>query len=356
MLAWRKSFTQPSPFLAEIPLPTPHPDQLLVKISAMGVCHSDCTLLHMPAPIYGMRPEYTMGHEACGSIVSLGSSVPPSLFSPGDMVGLLIIPGCGASECAECAKGLNRLCKRSDGGNYGLGLSDGFFAEYAVVTWRAAIKIPEGLGVEVAAVSADAVLTAYHAVRYTGAPEKGDTIAILGLGGVGLNGLQTVLYLGVAPERIYVVDKRQTSLDQAVKLGVPRENAFLAGGEEGTSIEKFVEEKGVQVDVVFDFAGHEQTMTTAQMVVRAGGTIVLIGLMSATVPIFSLVSVLKGVTVKMGYNGPMEAFGECLELMAKGVLKPVVETGSINSLPKVLEDLDEGRINNRMVLLPDWSK
>lgn len=80
----------------------------------------------------------------------------------------------------------------------------------------------------------------------------------------------------------------------------------------------------------------------------------MVGLFSPTVPLIPLVSVLKAVTIKCSYNGTIEPLRECLNLMAKGVLKPVVETGSIRDLPKVVKDLDEGKIKNRMVLLPDW--
>ncbi|KAL1602385.1 hypothetical protein SLS60_005801 [Paraconiothyrium brasiliense] len=354
MPAWRTNFTKAQPFLKEINTPQPAQDELLVKILAMGVCHSDCTLLSLSAPIHGMKSEFTLGHEACGEIVALGSQVPAQSFAVGDRVAMHIIPGCGFASCADCARGMNRVCRAPESGNYGLGISDGFFAEYAVVSARAAVRLPRNLPVEQAAVSADAVLTAYHAVRYTGGVSSNDTVAIFGLGGVGLNGLQTALYLGVGKERVFVADKRRSVLDEAVKLGVPASNTFLVGDETEGSIEAYVAEKGVQVDVVFDFVGHEQTMKAAQMVVRSGGTVVLVGLMSPVVPLVPLVTVLKAATIKTGYNGTMEAFRECLELMAKGVLKPRVETGSIRRLPEVLRDLDEGKIKNRMVLLPDW--
>lgn len=307
----------------------------------------------MPASMYGMKPEFTLGHETCGEIVALGSC--ESAYAVGDKVAIHIIPGCGARTCPDCSRGWNRVCRGEGGGNYGLGLSDGFFAEYAVVKQEAVARIPGGLTMEEAAVSADAVLTAYHAVRYTGAPRAKDTIVILGLGGVGMNGLQTALHLGVPAENILVVDKRQVSLDGAVGLGIPKEHTFLAGDEGTPSLEKYVVEQSIQVDMVFDFAGHEQTMTTAQMVVRNGGTIVLVGLMSLTVPLLPLVAVVKALTIKTSYNGAMDSFRECLELMSQGVLKPRVETGSIMSLPSVLKDLNEGRIQNRMVLLPDWT-
>ncbi|KAK4610612.1 Alcohol dehydrogenase [Fulvia fulva] len=352
MQAWRYRFENTEPHLAEAPVPVPAADGLLVKVLAMGVCHSDCTLLGMNEPILGMRPEFTMGHEACGEIVQLGSDVDKSAFAIGDKIVMLIIPGCGKQTCPDCSRGFTTICRSPDSGNYGLGISDGFFAEYVTVAQRAAVKVPEGLDLASAAVSADAVLTAYQAIKDTGNPQPDHTIAIFGLGGVGLNGLQTALHMGV--KNLLVADKRQASLDEAIKLGVPKSHTFLVG--EGTPIEQYVAEQQLQVDMAFDFAGHEQTFQAAQMVVRNAGTIVLVGLFSPTVPLIPLVSVLKAVTIKCHYNGDIKGLRECLELVGKGVLKPVVETGSIRDLPRVLKDLDEGRVRNRMVLLPDWKE
>lgn len=217
----------------------------------------------------------------------------------------------------------------------------GLYAEYAVASARAAVKVPEGLGVDEAAVSADAVLTAYHAVKYTGDVRPGQRITIFGLGGLGLRALQTTIHLGASKEEILVADKRQESLHEAVKLGILKKYTFLIGHETEPLIEKYVAEQGVQVDTVFDFAGHVQTVQAAQMVVRNGGTVVLVDLISPTVPLTSMVTVLKAATIKTAYNGTINAFNECLELMAKRVLKPVVETFSIKVLPSVLRDLNE---------------
>ncbi|EME44540.1 hypothetical protein DOTSEDRAFT_172802 [Dothistroma septosporum NZE10] len=352
MQAWRYRLVDTEPFLAETPVPVPEADGLLVKILAMGVCHSDCTLLGMNEPILGMKPEFIMGHEACGEIVQLGSDVSKSSFAVRDKIVMLMIPGCNKQSCPDCSRGFTSVCRDPASGNYGLGISEGFFAEYVTVTHRAAVKIPEGLDLAEAAASADAVMTAYTAVRYIGNPKPDETVAIFGLGGVGLNGLQTALHLGV--KEILVVDKRQASLDEAIKLGVPRDHTFLVG--EGTPIEQYVAEQKLQVDMVFDFMGHESTFQGAQMVVRNGGVIVLVGLFSPVVPLIPLVSVLKAVTIKCSYNGDIKGLQESLDLMAKGVLEPVVETGSIQDLRKVSKDLDKGKIENRMVLMPDWER
>ncbi|KAI6825882.1 hypothetical protein KC340_g12263 [Hortaea werneckii] len=325
------------PFRSRVPVPDVAPDGLLVQVEAMGVCHSDF-----------------LGHEGAGKVVKIGPDVNPDLFSLGDRVAIHLIPGCNKSDCLECSRGLHVLCKADGGGNYGLG-RDGMFAEYVACQTRAAVKVPDSMEMPAAAVAPDAVLTAYQAVKYTGAVRPDHTIVIFGLGGVGLNGVQTALHLGV--KRILVVDKRQHSLDEAVALGIPKENCFCTGdGSNEKKIEQFVAENNIQVDVAIDFVGHADTILAAQMLVRPAGLIVQVGLLAQHAPLIPGYIVMHAKTIKGNYNGSLESFAEVMELMGQGVLKPKLETGSIEDLPQVLRDLDEGKVRTRMVLLPDWKE
>lgn len=302
----------------------------------------------------GRKPQWTLGHEGAGEVVLLGSNVTD--FKLGDKVAIQIVPGCGKDSCPQgvCPIGMQHICRSEGSGNYGLGLSDGFFAEYANVMARAAVKVPDGVAMPLAAVAPDAVLTSYHAVRYTANVKPDQTIAIYGLGGLGFNALQTAKHLGV--KRILVVDKRQEAVDAAIRLGVAKEDAFCTGDEAGKTIEQYAAENGILVDTTIDFVGHEATFQSAQHAVRAGGTMVQVGLISAALTMTPLVTVRKAVTIKCHYTGSMKSLEECMELIAKGVIKPSVETGSIKNLPQVLKDLHEGKIKSRMVLLPDWQQ
>ncbi|KAK5117603.1 hypothetical protein LTR62_005025 [Meristemomyces frigidus] len=350
MKAWRVHIGKPEPFLTEVPVPKPGADELLVTILAAG----DCTIMGFSEPLPGWKPEFTLGHEGAGEIVQVGSNVKDGGFAVGDKVTILIVPGCNKPSCPVCSNDMHRICRDPESGNYGLGVDDGFFAEYVTVKARAAVKVPEGIDIAAAAVSADAVLTAYHAVRYIADVQPNQTIAIYGLGGLGLNALQIAQHLGV--KQIFVVDKRQETVDAAIKLGVPKERAFCTDDPKATRIEQYVAEKQVNIDTSIDFVGHTDTFHSAQFAVRGGGTMVLVGLISPALQLIPLVSVSKAITIKCHYNGSKKALVECLDLMAKGVIQPKVETDSVQNLPKVLKDLDEGRIKSRMVLLPDWKK
>jgi propanol-preferring alcohol dehydrogenase len=355
MQAWKCHIGSNNPLRrVQVPMSTPNPEQILLKVLAMGVCHTDCTLLALKEPIHGMGAAFILGHEGVGEILQLGSQVNPIDFSIGDRVGVYLNAGCHAEPCLECSRGLHQLCK-SEGGHYGIG-RDGVFAEYIAVHHRAAFLIPANLDDAHAAVAADAVVTAYHAVKTTAAVKPDQTIVIYGLGGLGLNALQTAQHLGVDNSRILVVDKRQSSIEAAMALGVPRSNTFCTSDEDPSTqtLQESITSCNLAIDTCIDFAGDADTVTSAQMVLRPGGTLVLVGLLAEEVPLLPLVTVAKGLTIKGSYNGSVEAYRECLDLMGRGVLTPEVQTGSIEDLRDVLRRLDEGDIKGRMVLMPDW--
>jgi propanol-preferring alcohol dehydrogenase len=352
MQAWKCVIGDPKPRRVEVPIPSPDAEEVLLKILAMGVCHSDCTILDMKEPILGMGAEFVMGHEGVGEIVRLGSKVDESRFSVGDRVGVYLNAGCERPECLQCNRGQQQLCK-SEGGHYGIG-REGLAAEYAVIHQRAAFHIPSTLDDKLAAVSADAVLTSYHAVKNTAAVQPDHTIIIFGLGGLGFNGLQTAIHLKA--KRILVVDNRQESVDEAIKLGIPAEDAFCTADPSAKKVQEFVAEQQIAVDTCIDFVGHPDTIMSAQLALRPAGTLVMVGLLSAQVTLVPIMMVCNALNIKGSYNGSRVAYEEALDLMSKGILTPRVQTGSIEQLPEVLKDLDEGKIRGRMVLLPDWKR
>jgi propanol-preferring alcohol dehydrogenase len=352
MQAWKCHVGDPTPQRVEVPIPDPGPEEVLLEVLAMGVCHTDCTILGLKEPVLGMGAEFVMGHEGVGEIVRLGSKVDGSQFAVGDRVGVYLNAGCEQAGCLQCDRGLQQLCK-SEGGHYGIG-RNGLFAEYAAIHQRAAFHIPPEVDDTLAAVSADAVVTAYHAVKYTAAVQPEQTIVIYGLGGLGFNALQTALHLKV--KRILVVDKRQESVDEAIKLGIPAKDAFCTVDSAVKKLHEVVAEQQIAVDTCIDFVGVADTVTSAQMTLRPAGTLVLVGVLGEQAPLIPIMTVCNGLTIKGSYNGSRQAYRECLELMEKGVLKPKVQTGSIEKLPGVLKDLDDGKIDGRMVLLPDWKR
>ncbi|PPJ54338.1 hypothetical protein CBER1_07129 [Cercospora berteroae] len=335
----------------KVQLPKVEPNGLLVKIRAMGVCHSDCLIRDLPEAPAQFLKEWTLGHEGAGEIIEIGSEVDKSAFEVGDMVAIHPVPGCG--KCPPCQSGYQRICMTSGKGGYGLGY-DGFMQEYLAVRADACAKVPEGVPAEHACIAADALLTAYHAVKYTADVKPDQTIAITGLGGLGLNGLQTALHLGV--KRIIAFDKRQEALDIAIRMGLKPEDAYCTSETQSKPIPEILGEKGIVIDTVVDFVGHEETISLAQQIIRPIGLIVLVGLLSQTVSVVPYLVTQNCLTIKGSFCGDMNGLNEVLQLLKEGVLKPETSTDSIDNMPQTLRDLDDGKIVGRRILLPDWSK
>jgi len=354
MHAWRMSVkTDPSIFRSRVPIPSPGPGRILVKLLAMGVCHSDCAIRDLKAGknrVF-LNDEFTLGHEGAGEIVALGPSMTSSL-AVGDLVAIHPIAGCRSKRCIPCSHGWPQACKAPDNGNHGLG-QDGFFAEYVVCREDAAVLVPKGVEIQQAAIAPDALLTAYHALNYTAAVTAKDTILIIGLGGLGLNAVQVAQHLGV--KRILVCDREQGAVDVAVRLGIASEDAFCTANPDAKSIHEALAEKGIVVDTVVDFVGHEQTVLEAQRTVRPAGLIVMVGLLSPQVNVLPGLMINNVLTIKGTFCGSIDGLRECLDLISQGVIKPQIVKGSVNNLPQVLRDLDDGKVRGRQVLMPDWT-
>ena len=342
MLAWQKHFGSTEPKRVEVPVPEPPPDGMLIKVHAAGVCHSDVALLNQTARASYMEEQYTLGHEGCGEIVELGSEVDTSAFKVGDMIAVLSVAGCGSESCGECSRDVAQICQTGE--HYGIGQA-GSYAKYIAIRARAAAPLPKGIPAEVGAVATDAVMTAYHAVVGTGELKKGETVLICGLGGLGFNAMQIALAKGA---RVMVTDVRKEVLDEALKFGIPEEDVV----PHGQSVTDFVTSKDLLIDTVIDFVGVPDTFKTAQHAVRFAGKIVLVGLLAAELTLYSFLCVRKQLQILCSYGGTMKDLTECLELIAEGVVKPQVVTGSLDDFDKVLQDLHAGKVKSRIALIP----
>lgn len=324
----------------EVPVPSTADDGLLVKIHAAGVCHSDVGLLNTEPRPPTFNEKYTLGHEGCGEIVEVGSKV--SGFNVGEMVAILAVPGCGESSCGECSRGYPQICQTGE--HYGIG-NDGSYTSYIAINKRAAAKLPSGVTAEQGAVATDACLTAYHAVVGTGNVQKGETVVILGTGGLGFNALQIALARGA---RVIVMDRRQEVLDEAIKFGVAKEDVVPTN----TSLQEFVASKQLVVDTVVDFVGVPDTCTAAVNAVRFGGKYVLVGLLAPEITLPTILVVRKHLQILCSYGGTMDDLKACLDLISKGQLKPQVEKGDLDKFADVLDDLHHGKIRSRIALVP----
>lgn len=280
-----RPYAQTRPIVIEtVNLAGPGPNEVLVKITAAGLCHSDLSVVNGDRP----RPmPMALGHEAAGIIEETGPGVLD--LARGDSVALVFVPSCG--HCLPCLEGRPALCEpgaaantagtlvgghrhlsRSDGTplNHQLGVS--CFADYAVVNRGSVVKVTPDLAPEVAAIFGCAVLTGVGAAINSAQVRLGQTVAVLGLGGVGLSAVLGALALGA--REVIAVDTLPAKLDAALTLGATR--AFRADDPDLVAQIKAATKGGV--DVAIEAAGSVRALDAAYRMTRRGGTTVTCGL------------------------------------------------------------------------------
>lgn len=264
-------------------LDSPEKGEVLVQIKAASLCHSDLSVMN------GSRPRpvpMALGHEAAGVVVDIGPEVTD--LEPGDHVVCVFVPSCG--QCGPCREGRPALCERGaaantagtllGGGqrlhkesetiNHHLGVSA--FAEYAVVSRNSIIKISKDIPFEKAALFGCAVITGVGAVVNTASIKLGSTVAIVGLGGVGLSALLGAIAAGA--NRIVAVDINETKLNQAKELGA----TDVFNSKDPEVIEQIRQATGGGLDYAFETAGAVPAMEVAYGITKRGGTTVTTGL------------------------------------------------------------------------------
>ena len=295
--------------LAQIDLAEPGADELLVKIEAAGLCHSDLSVINGDRP----RPmPMAIGHEAVATVMTCGANA-SGQFVPGDRVVLSFLPACG--HCRECLSGEGYMCpngaaangrgtllggniRLSEGGHpvhHHLGASA--FATHAVIDRRSAVKIASDIPVEIAALFGCAVLTGVGAVLNTAALCAGESVVVFGLGGVGLAALMGAIAGGAQP--VVVIDPIAEKRALAIELGA---TAAFAPGEDEQSIIAAI---GGRPDLVVETVGNAAVLAQAYALARRGGRIVTVGLPNPaetlSIPAVSLVG--DGKTLMGSYMG-----------------------------------------------------
>jgi alcohol dehydrogenase len=296
--------------IEQLELDSPGPGEVLVKIGAAGLCHSDLSTIN------GVRPRPTpmaMGHEAAGIVEEIGPGVDD--LKRGDHVVLTFVPSCG--HCLPCAEGRPALCEPGAAANgagtllsgsrrlhrngtdihHHLGCSA--FADYATVSRRSLVKVDPDLSFEEAALFGCAVLTGVGAVLNTARVTPGSSVAVVGLGGVGLCSILGAFVAGA--RRIVAVDLFDEKLALAKSLGAT--DTFNASDPD--CIQQIRSATNGGVEYAFELAGSVKAMELAYKITARGGMTVTAGLPPAadTIPIPQVNLVAEERTVKGSYIG-----------------------------------------------------
>lgn len=267
--------------IADIDLPEPGPGQVRVRLAAAGVCHSDLSLangtMRVPVPA-------VLGHEGAGTVVSVGEGV--THVAPGDGVVLNWAPSCG--NCHACGLGEVWLCanalagaanihakRASDGSDLHPGLNVAAFAEETVVAANCLLPVPDGVPLTDAALLGCAVLTGYGAVHHSARVREGETVAVYGVGGVGLATLQAariagaskIIAVDVSPEK-EALARAAGATDYVVAAETPANTA--------REIRGLTDKQGV--DVAVECVGRAVTIRTAWESTRRGGRTTVVGI------------------------------------------------------------------------------
>lgn len=246
----------------EVPTPEPGPDEVLVRVAACGVCHTDLHYLDHGTPTFKMPP-LVLGHEIAGT---LASRDPSGRLREGEHVLLPAVLSCG--HCAACRTGRENICDRS----VMLGNTvDGGYAEYIAVPAKDVFRLPEEIPLAEGAIIADALTTPYHAVVNRGRVQPGDRVVVVGCGGVGLNVVQVAAALGA---RVVGADISPAKLDWALRVGA---EAVLNVAEAERPDRALRELTAGGADVAFEAVGRPETQELAASAVRTGGRVVLVG-------------------------------------------------------------------------------
>ncbi|MFI6036488.1 Zn-dependent alcohol dehydrogenase [Streptomyces sp. NPDC051315] len=263
--------------ITEIHLPDPGPGQVRVRLTAAGVCHSDLSLsngtMRVPVPA-------VLGHEGAGTVVAVGEGV--THLAPGDGVVLNWAPSCG--RCHACGLGEVWLCanalsgsadvyaRGADGTDLHPGLNVAAFAEETVVPVSCVLPLPEGIPLVDAALLGCAVLTGYGAVHYSARVRGGETVAVFGVGGVGLATLQAARIAGAST--IVAVDVSPEKEDLARAAGAT--DYLVASENTAREIRALTGKQGV--DVAVECVGRAVTIRTAWESTRRGGRTTVVGI------------------------------------------------------------------------------
>jgi alcohol dehydrogenase len=297
--------------IEELELRDPGPGEVLIKVVAAGLCHSDLSVINgtrfRPTPI-------ALGHEASGIVQGLGEGVTD--LAIGDLVALVFVPSCG--HCNPCMEGSPALCEPGAASNnqgtllsgarrlYGFGgkpvhhhIGVSAFADHAVVSRRSCVKIEADIDPVEASLFGCAVITGVGAVVNTAKVHAGSTVAVVGLGGVGLCGVLGAIASGA--RQVIAVDINEGKLAHAKELGATA--VFQAKNPDTLEQIKALTKGGV--DFAFEFAGSVHAMEAAYRMTRRGGTTVTAGLPAPTDlwPLQHVNLVAEERTVKGSYLG-----------------------------------------------------
>ena len=355
---------QPLEVRDDVEVEAPHAGEIKIRMGASGVCHSDLSMqngtMMAAAPI-------VLGHEGAGVVEEVGEGV--TNLKPGDHVVVSWVPQCG--DCFFCNRDQGYLCENANAALATGGLLDGTtrftsqgaplyqmaasgtFSEVSIIPAIGAVKIPDDLDMKVAALIGCGVLTGTGAAMNTADIRKGDTVAVVGCGGVGLNVIQGARIAGAG--EIIAIDMNETKLQMAKEFGATA-TVNAAQGDPVSQVMEMTGQRGA--DVAFEVIGLQQTIDQTITMTRRGGQAILVGVpkmdVMITIPAFFGV-VLAEKTIKgcwYGSSNVQKDVPKLIELYKKGDLKLdelISRTITLDEINEAFEAMKTGEVARSVI-------
>ena len=323
--------------IERVPVPEPGHGDLLIKVTACGVCHSDLHAVDgdwTPLPAIPLIP----GHEVAGKVAKVGPGV--TGFKVGDEVGVpWMYSSCG--QCEFCLAGMETICKSAEATGY---TKPGGYAEYLVAPAAYVGRLPEGTDHYAMAPILCAGVTTYRGLKRTGA-RPGQWVAVVGIGGLGHIAIQYARAMGL---RVAAVDVSNEKLELAKSLG-----AEVVVNSAETDPAAYIQDKigGTHAAVVTAVAS--KAFEQAVLMLRPGGTVAYIGLPGGkSDEIRASISAITNweLSVRGSNVGTRQDLNEAVAFAANGLVKATIRTAELEQINEVFDEMRQGKIVGRVVL------
>lgn len=334
------------PVLVEVPVPRPTGEQVLMRVDAAGLCHSD---LHVMDALAGRLPyalPFTLGHEVVGTVVGCGEGVDP--LQAGALLGapqaVYGIWSCG--RCRQCLRGRENYCVELTG-PIGAGIGyDGGLAEFVLVPSVRHLVPAAGVDPVALAPLTDAGLTAFHAVRPHAELVGGGVVVVVGVGGLGHLALQVVASL--LPAVLVAVDPRPEARALAERLG-----AGVAVGSVDQVVTALDARGGAPgADLVLDFVGSDETVSALPELLAPGGQVAWVGSAGGSLAVSKGQRMPRGWGVSAPFWGTRADLVDVVALAGDGALRSETETYGLDESLEAYERLRAGEVRGRAVVVP----
>ncbi|MDX2355889.1 zinc-binding dehydrogenase [Dietzia sp. PP-33] len=311
MQAWQWTGTHEPLTLSTVPVPGPGPGEVLLRVRAAGMCHSDVGELDEPSWAVNIhRCPITLGHEIAGDVVALGEGVHD----------VAVGARCGVHPLGATVPGYGR---------------DGGYAAFHVAPAADLVPLPDGLSYELGALGTDAGMTSHQAVAEVAGVGPGDRVGIIGLGGLGQIGARIAVLLGA---QVYAADPSPEARQLGMRAGAT------------TVVPDAAELAGLGLDAVVDFAGFTHTAQAAVRAIRVGGVVVMVGMGAHTSELVTADVIHQRALIRGSSGGTTQDIEAVYGYLRDGRITPVVEKLTFDRVDEGIDRLRQGQVTGRLVV------